>query len=93
MRISISLFSTFAALLLATSADAQDIEPNLELGERLVDARCTFCHGKEALSEFVERCSSEHGEDYLEEFLRSHHAPDDESRADIIAFLTCRIAE
>jgi hypothetical protein len=37
----------------------------------------------------VARCTSDHGEAYLDTFLKRHHAPDDEARADIIAYLTC----
>ncbi len=73
------------------SADAteQQKEPDLEMGARLVDARCVFCHKQESLPKLVERCTDQHGETYLDDFLKRHHAPDDEARADIIAYLTC----
>ncbi len=72
----------------AVAAD-QTKEPDLEMGARLVDARCVFCHKQESLPKLVERCTDEHGEVYLDDFLKRHHAPDDEARADIIAYLTC----
>jgi cytochrome c2 len=72
----------------AVAAD-QTKEPDLEMGARLVDARCVFCHKQESLPKLVERCTDEHGEAYLDDFLKRHHAPDDEARADIIAYLTC----
>ncbi len=81
------LFVVFA--LGSVVAAAQKKEPDLEEGARLVEARCVFCHGKESLPKLVERCAAEHGEAFLDEFLKRHHAPDDEARTNIIAFLTC----
>ena len=74
----------------AVAAD-QAKEPDLEMGARLVDARCVFCHKQESLPKLVERCTDQHGEAYLDDFLKRHHAPDDEARADIIAYLTCPV--
>ena len=70
-------------------AHGQQREPDLEMGARLVEARCVFCHRKKSLPDLVDRCSREHGADYLEDFLKNHHAPDDDARQDIIAYLTC----
>ena len=67
----------------------QTKEPDLEMGARLVDARCVFCHKQESLPKLVERCTDQHGEAYLDDFLKRHYAPDGEARADIIAYLTC----
>ena len=64
-------------------------DPDLEMGARLVKARCVFCHKEEFLPDLVDRCTQTHGESYLDEFLKLHHAPDKEARADIIAYLTC----
>ncbi len=72
----------------AVAAD-QTKEPDLEMGARLVDARCVFCHKQKSLPKLVERCTDQHGEAYLDDFLKRHHAPDGEARADIIAYLTC----
>ena len=80
--------SVLFAMGSAVAAD-QTKEPDLEMGARLVDARCVFCHKQESLPKLVERCTDEHGEAYLDDFLKRHHAPDDEARADIIAYLTC----
>ena len=82
-------------LLLASTggAAAQDTEPNIELGERLVKARCAVCHSDTALSALVERCQAVHGKDFLDGFLANHHAPDEAARADIIAYLTCVLPE
>ena len=74
----------------AVAAD-QAKEPDLEMGARLVDARCVFCHRQKSLPILVERCTDQHGEAYLDGFLKGHHAPDDEARADIIAYLTCPV--
>ncbi|MHA3978401.1 hypothetical protein ACW9UR_12010 [Halovulum sp. GXIMD14794] len=84
-----------AACIVAMPAttNAQTTEPDLEMGARLVDARCAFCHTEKSLPELVERCSSVHGEDYLDTFLTDHHAPDEAARADIIAYLTCEAPE
>ncbi len=70
-------------------AAGQTREPDLEMGAKLVEARCVFCHKQESLPKLVERCTDQHGEAYLDDFLKRHHAPDDEARADIIAYLTC----
>ena len=81
------LFVVFA--LAGVIAAVPKKEPDLELGAKLVEARCVFCHGKESLPKLMERCAAERGEEYLDDFLKRHHAPDDEARADIIAYLTC----
>ncbi|MDH3665780.1 MAG: hypothetical protein OEN23_02500 [Paracoccaceae bacterium] len=70
-------------------AHGQQREPDLEMGARLVEARCVFCHQEKSLPDLVDRCSREHGSEYLDEFLKDHHAPDDDARQDIIAYLTC----
>ena len=88
-----AMYFAFATLFSPSSAISQDAASDMAMGERLVEARCIHCHGERALAEFVEKCTLENGEDYLEEFLRSHHAPDDEARWKIIAFLTCEDAE
>ncbi len=80
--------SVLVAMGSAVAAD-QTKEPDLEMGARLVDARCVFCHQQTSLPKLVERCMDQHGEAYLDDFLKRHHAPDDEARADIIAYLTC----
>ncbi len=72
-----------------TDATAQDREPDIDFGQRLVGARCVVCHGSDSLAKMVERCTNTHGEEYLDVFLKDHHAPDDDARADIIASLTC----
>ena len=82
--------SVLFAMGSAVAAD-QTKEPDLEMGARLVEARCVFCHGQESLPDLVDRCTSDHGEAYLDAFLKRHHAPDDEARADIIAYLTCPV--
>jgi hypothetical protein len=84
----VSVMSVLFALGSAVAAD-QTKEPDLEMGARLVDARCVFCHRQESLPKLVERCTDQHGEAYLDDFLKRHHAPDAEARADIIAYLTC----
>lgn len=66
-----------------------DREPDIERGAKLVEARCLRCHKAESLPAFVQRCAERRGPEYLEAFLKRHYAPDDEARADIIAFLTC----
>ena len=78
-------------LLVVGSAVAaeQTKEPNLEMGASLVKSRCVFCHPKTSLPKLVERCTDQHGAEYLDDFLKRHHAPDDEARADIIAYLAC----
>lgn len=85
----LAIYIAFFPLLAPSSAISQNILDDMAMGKRLVEARCIHCHGERALSEFVEKCSLENGEDYLEEFLQSHHAPDDDARWKIIAFLTC----
>ena len=67
-------------------------EPDLEMGARLVEARCVVCHRQQFLPELVDRCAKQHGQAYLDDFLKRHHAPDDVARADIIAYLTCPAA-
>ena len=76
-----------AAGIPASAGEHRD--PDLEMGARLVEARCVFCHKEESLPDLVEGCTHKHGESYLDEFLKLHHAPDTEARADIIAYLTC----
>ena len=71
------------------AAAGEHRDPDLEMGARLVQARCVFCHKEESLPELVEGCTQTHGEPYLDEFLKLHHAPDNEARVDIIAYLTC----
>ena len=88
------LLATLMALsalfaVLSASATEPPREPDLEMGARLVEARCVVCHRQESLPEFVDRCTSDHGEAYLDEFLKRHHASDDEARENIIAYLTC----
>ena len=78
-----------AAMMMASSALGQMREPDLQRGATLVQARCLACHGKEPLPKFVDRCTQSYGKAYLDDFLKRHHAPDDEARADIIAYLTC----
>ena len=70
----------------------QTKEPDLEMGARLVEARCVVCHRQQFLPELVDRCAKQHGQAYLDDFLKRHHAPDDVARADIIAYLTCPAA-
>lgn len=83
--------SILSMLFAAGSAVASDTprEPDLEMGVRLVKARCVVCHREKSLPDLVDRCTSDHGKTYLDDFLKRHHAPDDEARADIIAYLTC----
>ena len=85
------LLATLMAFFAVLSASATEPprEPDLEMGARLVEARCVVCHRQESLPRLVDRCTSDHGEAYLDDFLKRHHAPDDEARADIIAYLTC----
>jgi len=85
---TVPLLSVLFAVGSAVAAD-QTKEPDLEMGARLVEARCVFCHKQKSLPILVERCTDQHGEAYLDDFLTRHHAPDDEARADIIAYLTC----
>jgi len=73
----------------SSGATEQQKEPDLEMGHRLVEARCVVCHRLKSLPDLVDHCTSDHGEAYLDAFLKRHHAPDDEARADIIAYLTC----
>jgi len=71
------------------AAAGEHHDPILEMGARLVKARCVICHNEDFLPDLVDRCTNTHGEPYLDEFLNLHHAPDKEARADIIAYLTC----
>lgn len=73
----------------SAAAAEQAREPDLEMGARLVEARCIVCHRQQFLPELVDRCAKQHGQAYLDDFLKRHHAPDDVARADIIAYLTC----
>ena len=85
---SIPLLCILPAVANAGAIEQQK-QPDLEMGARLVEARCVVCHRQESLPEFVDRCTSDHGEAYLDEFLKRHHASDDEARENIIAYLTC----
>ena len=78
-----------AIMFLVLASEARGQTPDIEMGARLVKARCTVCHSADLLPELVERCANRRGLDYLDEFLSRHHAQEDEIRADIIAFLTC----
>ena len=93
MRFLTALACVMVVLSVGAGARSQESEPDLDMGARLVKARCTACHVQNALPELVERCVGGLGEEYLDTFLRTHHAPDDDARADIIAFLTCDKAE
>lgn len=73
----------------AASAAEEERKPDIEMGARLVEARCVVCHREQSLPDLVDRCTSDHGGSYLDAFLKRHHAPDEEARADIIAYLTC----
>lgn len=77
-----------ALSLPAVAAGPQD-EAAIERGAKLVESRCTVCHTETSLPKLVQRCASRQGTEYLHAFLKRHHAPDDQARADIIAFLTC----
>ena len=89
MRFLASSVAVVFALTAGPAAHGQETEPDLEMGARLVEARCSFCHAEKSLPDLVARCAGTHGQEYLDEFLSEHHAPDDEARADIIAYLTC----
>lgn len=78
-----------AMMFLVLTTEAHGRTPDIEMGARLVKARCTVCHSIDLLPELVERCANRRGLDYLDDFLKRHHAPEDEVRVDIIAFLTC----
>lgn len=65
----------------------------IERGFKLVESRCVFCHTRKSLPKLVQGCASREGAEFLHAFLKRHHAPDDQARADIIAFLTCDPAE
>ncbi|MDH3581309.1 MAG: hypothetical protein OEM91_11885 [Hyphomicrobiales bacterium] len=86
------LLIVLALSLPTAAADPQD-KAAIERGARLVENRCVFCHTRESLPKLVQRCASREGSEYLHAFLKRHHAPDDQARADIIAFLTCDPAE
>ena len=88
---SLLIFALHFVLFAAgnTAALSQQPTPDLEMGARLVEARCVFCHKQNSLPDLVDRCTNEHGEGYLDQFLKRHHAPDDEARGNIIAYLTC----
>jgi hypothetical protein len=88
-RTTFSLAVICAALIAAPAAFGQPRQPDPDMGARLVEARCTACHGAAGTQNAVARCVAAHGEDYLDPFLKRHHAPDAEARADIIAYLTC----
>jgi cytochrome c2 len=77
----------------AVPVAAQDNAADIQMGERLVKSRCTFCHAQKSLPELVAKCMGGHGEEYLDKFLTTHHAPDEDARADIIAYLTCNTME
>ena len=89
--VSCAVFSSAPLLFVGGNVSAAEEKrtPDLEMGARLVEARCTICHNEKGLAELVDRCMARQGEAYLDEFLKRHHAPDDEARADIIAYLTC----
>lgn len=79
-----------ALSLPTTTADPQPQDKAaIERGSKLVESRCIVCHTKESLPKFVQRCASRQGTEFLHGFLKRHHAPDDQARADIIAFLMC----
>jgi len=65
----------------------------IERGAKLIESRCTVCHTETSLPRLVQRCASREGADFLHGFLKRHHAPDEQARADIIAFLMCDPAE
>jgi len=88
---TVTALSVLFAVGSAVAAE-QAKEPDLEMGARLVEARCVVCHRQQSLPDLVDRCAKHHGEAYLDDFLKRHHAPDDEARADIIAYLTCPAA-
>ncbi len=77
----------------ATAGPHPQDKAAIERGVKLVESRCTFCHTETSLPKLVQRCASREGAEFLHGFLKRHHAPDDQARADIIAFLTCVPAE
>jgi hypothetical protein len=87
----IGLITIIAAgvTLLTLAADAQsDLEKQ---GEALINARCIACHSTKSLIKFVARCAEQRGDAYLDSFLTRHHAPDENARTAIIAYLTCQL--
>jgi hypothetical protein len=82
--------SLLAALVLQAAVVALPVSGvNLELGERLVTARCAFCHTEAGLYNLVERCSNTRGMAYLDDFLTRDCAPDETTRVVVVEYLTC----
>jgi mono/diheme cytochrome c family protein len=77
------------ALLCLAFAALPVLAADLELGERLVAARCAFCHTEAGVYNLVERCSNTKGMAYLDDFLARHYAPDEATRAVVVEYLTC----
>ncbi len=78
-----------SALSLPVAAAGPQDKAVIKRGDKLVESRCVVCHTRESLPKLVQRCVSRQSTEYLHAFLKRHHAPDDQARADIIAFLTC----
>jgi len=83
------LLLVLSALSLPAAAAGPQDQAAIKRGAELVEVRCVLCHKKESLPELVLRCARREGDEYLHNFLKRHHAPDEQARADIIAFLTC----
>jgi len=91
LRISLILIVT--TLLLPTAAAGPQDKAAIERGAELVESRCISCHTEISTPQLVQRCASKQSTEFLHKYLKDHHAPDDQARADIVAFLTCDSAE
>jgi cytochrome c553 len=88
------LAAMFAVALMTLTGIASSQESGAQVdqpsAERLIEARCSFCHGSRVLSTLSQRKLSEEGQEALDLFLTSHHAPDAEARETIVRFLASK---
>lgn len=82
----------FATLVVSSRASSDEAEAAPDQYRqphaiKLIEARCTFCHGPTLMLGFSRRMLDKGGKDLLDEFLAKHHAPDAAARAAIVNFL------
>lgn len=84
-----------ATLLFVVPTFGSEIEtasdkPRQPPASRLMEARCTSCHGLTLALSFSREMLDDGGKDALDAFLAKHHAPDAAARAAIVDFLAAR---
>ncbi len=86
---AVRLLASCALIVAPAISAAETAQP---LAVRLLNARCTSCHGQTLTLAFASNVLDEGGTEALDRLLTDHHAPDAEARSEIVTYLAQQVS-